>query len=183
MGREGVSFYQKDIYSKKKNRRKVKREMYIEKWKDTAFGTDYGNDFLNFLESIESDVLRLDLIYEVSNLQKIFEKNKTDIDVQLYQHNFEQFIHYEEAIIALVAVVIECYFNGSANMSKAYGNKVLRFNISKQESFFIEKKLRYIYENYQDFNLFEMLDEVTTPMVLSDISEMLEKLTIILKEK
>lgn len=31
--------------------------MFTEKWKDTAFGSDYGGDFQHFLEKIPSEKL------------------------------------------------------------------------------------------------------------------------------
>ena len=44
--------------------------MFLEQWKDTAFGSDYGGDFLEFLESFNNEVLSLNLLYTKSDLRK-----------------------------------------------------------------------------------------------------------------
>ena len=42
----------------------------IEKWKDTAFGSDFGGDFLELVESITDKDLSVDLIYRNTDLKK-----------------------------------------------------------------------------------------------------------------
>ncbi|MFC4162794.1 hypothetical protein ACFOWU_03955 [Epilithonimonas zeae] len=48
--------------------------MFIEKWKDIAFGSDFGGDFLQFLEKIPSEKLTLTEIYKLCDLQKYFDQ-------------------------------------------------------------------------------------------------------------
>lgn len=40
--------------------------MFIEKWKDTAFGTDYGGDFEAFLERIPAEILTMTEILNIA---------------------------------------------------------------------------------------------------------------------
>ncbi|SHG54973.1 imm68 putative immunity domain-containing protein [Pedobacter caeni] len=155
--------------------------MYIEKWKDTAFGSDYGGDFQSFLEEISNDKLTLTKVYERCDLKKYFDQpgllhQGTDNNVKLTNPDFDQFLHYEDAVIALTAVVVESELNGSADLSNAYGSKSLIFDITKEELVTLKNALTDIQDNPDKFILFEMLDEEGRIETLSDISEIIEQL-------
>lgn len=155
--------------------------MFIEKWKDTAFGSDYGGDFQRFLEQITTDKLTLSDIYERCDLKKYFDQpdalnQRTDNNVKLDNPNFDQFVHYEDAVIALTAIVAESELNGSADLSKAYGSKTLAFEITKEELVTLKKALSNIHDNPHKFILFEMLDEAGRNETLVDIAEIIEQL-------
>jgi hypothetical protein len=155
--------------------------MYIERWKDTAFGSDYGGDFKDFLEKIPVDKLTLTEIYKRCDLKKYFDQpdllnERTDNNVKLENSKFDQFVHYEEAVIALTAIVVESELNGFADLTKAYGSKTLIFDISKPELTLLRNALMYIYNNPNMFNLFEMLDDSGREETLSNIAEIIEQL-------
>lgn len=157
--------------------------MFIEKWKDTAFGSDFGSDFQSFLEGIDSDKLTFKQGYENCDLEKYFDNpellnERTDNNVQLANPDLEQYVHYEDAVIALSAIVAESELNGSADLIQAYGSKVLLFDITKEEIITLKTALVYIHENPNQFVLFEMLDEDGQTETLSDISEIIEQLQI-----
>lgn len=152
--------------------------MFIEKWKDTAFGSDHGGDFQQFLEKIPSKKLTLAEIYKHCDLKKYFDRpellrQRTDNNVQLENIDFEQFVHYEEAVIALTAIVAESEINGSADLIKAYGSKNLTFDISKEELLILKNALTYIQNHAEKFVLFEMLGNYKED-TLVDILEIIE---------
>ena len=162
--------------------------MFIEKWKDTAFGSDYGGDFKDFLEEIPGEKLTLADIYERCDLKKYFDDptlldEVTDNVVNLDNPEFDQYVAYEEAIIALTAIVVESELNGSADLTNAYGSKTLTFDISKNELLTIKKALTQIYEYPEKFVLFELcLDEERTE-TLYDIKEILSELNNCIEKK
>lgn len=156
--------------------------MWIEKWKDTAFGSDYGSDFQQFLEKIPGDKLTLSEIYERCDLKKYFDQpellnQRTDNNVQLHNPSFDQFIHYEDAVIALTAIVAESELLGSADLTQAYGSKVVTFEVTKEELTTLKNALTDIHSNPDKFVLFEMLDNTGRDETLSDMAEIIEQLT------
>ncbi len=163
--------------------------MYIEQWKDTAFGSDYGGDFLRFMEGIETDVLSLELLFNKCNLESLIKSRKSfleneygEYDVTLENNSgFEQTVAYEETIIALSAVIIECELNGKADLRETYGTKVVTFTISQAEIKLIRDALQDIHENPKSFVLFEMLPEECQTDTLNDISQMLNKMNACIK--
>ncbi len=163
--------------------------MYIEQWKDTAFGSDYGGDFLSFMETIEAEVLSLELIFNTCNLESRIQSRKSfleneygEYDVTLENNQgFEQTVPYEEAIIALSAVIIECELNGTADLRETYGTKVVTFAISQDEVTVIKDALQDIHENPTSFVLFEMLPEEDQAETRNDISQMIEKMNSCIK--
>jgi len=162
--------------------------MFIEKWKDTAFGSDFGGDFLQFLEKIPSEKLTLTEIYKLCDLQKYFDQpellnQRTDNNVWLENPDFKQYVHYEEAVIALTAIVAESEINGFADLTNAYGSKILTFDISKDELTTLKNALIDIKNNPNKFVLFEMLDEDEQAETLSDIEEIIEQLKISIERK
>lgn len=162
--------------------------MFIEKWKDTAFGSDYGSDFQSFLEEIASGKLTLKEIFENCDLEKYFNnpellKQRTDNNVQLTNSSFEQFVHYEGAVIALSAIVAESVANGSADLTLAYGSDVLIFDVTKEEITKLKNALTYIHDNPNLFVLFEMLDEDEKKETLKDIADIIEQLQISAEKK
>ncbi|WP_158960612.1 imm68 putative immunity domain-containing protein [Myroides fluvii] len=151
--------------------------MAIEKWKDTAFGSDYGGDFQQFLEKIPSKKLTLTEIYKRCDLKKYFDQpdllsQRTDNNVRLENPDFDQFVHYEDAVIALTAIVAESERNGSADLTNAYGSKILTFDISKEELLTLKKALTDIHNNTDKFVLFEMLGDDKED-ILVDILEII----------
>ncbi|KFF07514.1 imm68 putative immunity domain-containing protein [Flavobacterium reichenbachii] len=162
--------------------------MLIEKWKDTVFGSDYGGDFKDFLEGMGSGKLTLSEIYKHCDLKKYFDNpillnQSTDHNVQLENPDFEQFVHYEDAVIALTAIVVECELNGSADLKNAYGSKILSFEIGKPELIHLKNALAYIYGNAEKFVLFEMCSAEEREEALSDIAEIIEQLENCISKK
>jgi len=147
--------------------------MFLQEWENTAFGTDYGMDSLEFLEKIVESPLRLEHIYRYSNLQEILAKELTSTVNLFFYHNenFEQHVHIEEFIIALSAVVLESQFLGESN---------LKFKITDEELRLLHDALEQIFTHYEAFTLFEMLDEKSCQMVLNDVDDMLNKFRILL---
>ena len=161
---------------------------FIEKWKNTAFGSDFGGDFQQFLEKIPSEKLTLTEIYKLCDLKKYFNQpellnERTDNNVWLENPDFKQFVHYEEAVIALTAIVAESEINGSADLTNALGSKILTFDISKEELITLKNALTYIQNNPNKFVLFEMLDEEGQTETLSDIEEIIEQLRNSIEKK
>ncbi|WP_337085136.1 imm68 putative immunity domain-containing protein [Elizabethkingia anophelis] len=162
--------------------------MFIEKWKDTAFRSDFGGDFQQFLEKIPNEKLTLTEIYKRCDLKKYFDQpellnQRTDNNVRIENPEFEQFVHYEDAVIALTAIVVESEINGSADLTNAYGSKILTLDISKEELITLKDALSDIYNNPNKFVLFEMLDEEAQEETLSDIEEMIEQLKTSIEKK
>ncbi len=162
--------------------------MLIEKWKDTAFGSDYGGDFKDFLEEIPNDKLTLTDIYERCDLKKYFDTptlldEVTDNVVTLDNPDFDQYVAYEEAIIALTAIVVESELNGSADLTNAYGSKTLTFDIAKNELLTLKRALTQIYEYPEKFVLFELCLEEERIETLSDIKEILTELENCIEKK
>jgi hypothetical protein len=155
--------------------------MHIEKWKDIAFGSDYGLDFQQFLEQIQIEVLTLKDVYKLCDLQKYFDEpalllQRKDNNVTLYNGNFEQFVHYEDAVIALTAVVVESEMNGNADLSEAYGSKKLIFNVTKEELHKLHSAIAFIHSNPQHFILFDMLDNEAREETLTVMAEIIDQL-------
>ncbi|AEA45201.1 imm68 putative immunity domain-containing protein [Fluviicola taffensis] len=162
--------------------------MFIEKWKDTAFGSDYGADFQTFLEKIPKAKLTLTDIYERCDLKKYFDQpellnQRTDNNVKLENSDFEQFVHYEDAVIALTAIVTESELNGSADLRNAYGSKTLIFETTKEELTTLKNALEYIHRNFTKFILFEMLDNEGQIETLSDIADNIVQLESVIDNK
>lgn len=161
--------------------------MFIEQWKDTAFGSDYGSDFQSFLEELPHDKLSFTILYKYCDLKKYFDhpellNQRTDNNVKLNNSNFDQFVHYEDALIALAAIVAESELNGSADLTDAYGTKVLTFEITKEELTMLKNALVFIQENTAKFVLFEMLGEYKDE-TLSDLASIVDQLTTCINNK
>lgn len=162
--------------------------MFIEKCKDTAFGSDYGGDFQAFLEEIPSEKLTLTEIYKHCDLKKYFDQpellnQRTDNSVNLENTEFKQWVPYEEAVIALTAIVVESESNGIADLTNAYGAKILVFEISKNELLSLKKALNQIYEYPEKFVLFELCLEEERIQTFSDIKEILSELDNCIERK
>ena len=155
--------------------------MFIEKWKDTAFGSDYGGDFQQFLENLSTDQLTLSEIYTHCDLKKYFDQpdlllQRLDQNVYLQNSEFTQSVHYEDAVIALTAIVAECEMNGYADLSLAYGAKKVTFEISSLELLTLKHALSNIYDEPDRFVLFSMLDPEGRQETLSDLREIIDQL-------
>lgn len=155
--------------------------MFIEKWKDTAFGSDYGGDFKDFLEEIPDKKLTLASIYKRCDLKRYFDdpellRHQTDNNVKIDNDNFSHYIHYEDAVIALSAVVVESELAGAADLTKAYGSKKLVFEVYKHELILLKKAVSEIYDHPDNFILFDMLLSEETNQVRQDIAEIIDGL-------
>lgn len=155
--------------------------MFIEKWKDIAFGSDYGGDFKDFLEKLTGNPLSFADIFNHCDLQKYFNDpslllHETDNNVQLQNAAFEQYVHYEDAVIALTAVVVESEAAGQADLTQAYGTKVLQLQVAKPELETLFNAITFIYNNPDNFVLFEMLPDQERQETLAVISEMITEL-------
>jgi len=150
----------------------------IENWKDTAFGSDFGGDFLELVENITSDTLTMNLIYTNTDVKKYIDnpdvlKERTDNNVQFTNSKFEQYIHFEDLIIALSAIIVEAQINGQVDLTKAYGNKVLKFQAKKEELMPIYNALQTIYNSPDSYVMFEMCMEEEREETLTDIKNIL----------
>jgi hypothetical protein len=162
--------------------------MFIKNWKDTAFGSDYGNDFKDFLEKINTEPITLTEIYQQCDLRKYLDQPdllnlQTDNNVKLANPQFEQFVHYEDAVIALSAIVVESELNGAANLQEAYGSKTLTFKISKSELTTLSNALTHIYDNPDKFILFELCQNEERKQTLADIAEIMAGLKTCMQRK
>lgn len=163
-----------------KNRNK-KEIMFIEKWKDTAFGSDFGGDFQQFLEKIPSEKLTLVEVYKRCDLKKYLDhpellNQRTDNSVILENSEFKQWVPYEEAVIALTVIVVESELNGTADLRNAYGTKKITFEVEKNELLTLKSALTQIYEYPEKFVVFELCLEGERIQTLSDIKEILSEL-------
>ncbi|WP_299247452.1 imm68 putative immunity domain-containing protein [uncultured Aquimarina sp.] len=152
----------------------------IENWKDTAFGSDFGGDFLEFIENITGNMLTMDLIYTHTDLKKYIDnpdvlKERTDNNVQFTNSKFEQYIHFEDLIIALSAVIVEAGIHGHVDLTKAYGNKVLKFQTSKEEITPVYEALQTIYNTPDSYVMFEMCMKEEREETLNDIKDILSR--------
>ncbi len=159
----------------------------IEKWKDTAFGSDFGMTFLEFIEENFEKELSIRDIYNKTNIEKYIVnpkklKERTDNNVYLIDadeietiHYAEYFnyVHFEDLIIGLSAIIVESGINGKADLTKAYGNKSYIFKSEKSEIKSIYLALKDIYDNPKKYVLFEMMLEEETKETLKDIEEIL----------
>lgn len=155
--------------------------MLVEKWKDIAFGSDYGMDFLEFLQDIPTEPLTLSAIYQHCDIQQYFANpelltHRKDTNIFLDNAEGEQFVHYDEAVIALCAIVAECLVNGKADLTNAYGSKIIIFDISPTEIALLNKALSDILYHSEKYNLFEMLSPDETQETQRVLSEILENL-------
>ncbi len=153
----------------------------IERWKDTAFGTDFGGDFMNFLEEISTNTLTMADVFKNCDLEKYFSKpellnERTDNNVELYNQDFEMYVHYEDAVIALSAIVIECVVNGKADLRKAYGSKTLSFTISNPELVTLRNALVEIHDKPEKYILFEMCLDDEREETLTHMNEIIAEL-------
>jgi len=150
----------------------------IEHWKDTAFGSDFGGDFLELVENITIDTLTMDLIYTNTDVKKYIDdpailKERTDNNIQFTNSKFEQYIHFEDLIIALSVMIIEAKLNGEIDLTKAYGNKTLKFEGKKEEIKPIYNALQTIYNSPDSYVMFEMCMKEEREETLADIKNIL----------
>ena len=152
----------------------------IEKWKDTAFGSDFGGDFLELVEKITTKEFSIDLVYKNTDIKKYLDNSstletKTDNNVYFTNSKFEQYIHFEDLIIALSAMIVEGSVNGKIDLTKAYGSRILDFNLIKKEIKPIYFALKTIYKKPDNFVLFEMCTKLERKETLNDINEILKE--------
>lgn len=112
----------------------------IEKWKDTAFGSDFGGDFLELVEEISQDKeLSFDLIYSKTDLKKYLDEPsllelRTDNNVNFVDSPFNQYIHFEDAIIALAAMIVESGTeSGRLDLREAYETRSFNLLLVKMK--------------------------------------------------
>ncbi|EZH73447.1 hypothetical protein ATO12_16025 [Aquimarina atlantica] len=148
----------------------------IEKWRDTAFGSDFGGDFLDLIERISDDKLSMDLIYKNTDVKKYLDnpnllQERTDNNVKFTNTEYEQYIHFEDLIIGLSVIIVEAELNNEIDLTKAYGSKTVTFTFQKNEVKPICSALQVIYNNPDDYVLFEMCMEEERKETLNDIKE------------
>ncbi len=159
----------------------------IEKWKDTAFGSDFGGDFLEFIEDNFEKELSIKDIYNKTDIEKyiinpkelehrtdnnVYLIDADDIEIIHYGEYFN-YVHFEDVIIGLSSIIVESGINGKVDLTKAYGNKTFIFKSEKSEIKPIYLALKNIYENPKKYVLFEMMLEEETKETMKDIKEIL----------
>lgn len=150
----------------------------IGQWKNTAFGSDFGGDFLNLIEASFENTFCVQDIYKITDLEKYIQEpeilqSRTDNNIYFTNSKFEQYVHFEDCIIGLSAIVVESAVNGKVDLSQAYGNKVLRLDFEISDIRPIFTALRNIFEKPDDYSLFEMLSEKEREKTLKDINSIL----------
>lgn len=150
----------------------------IENWKDTAFGSDFGGDFLELIERIPETRITIDTIYKNTDLKKYIDnpkllENRTDNNVNFTISKFEQYVHFEDLTIALSAMIVESGLVGKVDLTKAYGTKIVDFKFYTEEVKPIYLALRKIYNNPENYVLFEICMEKEREETLNDIKEIL----------
>ena len=158
----------------------------IENWKDVAFGSDFGGDFLELIEKISDNEISIDLIYQNTDLKKYIEtpnllEKRTDNNVNFINSKFEQYIHFEDLIIGLSAMIVESGLNGKVDLTKTYGNKILDFKLDKTEIEPIYSALLKIHENPENYVLFEMCMKEERDETLKNIKEILTEFEKLIK--
>ncbi len=151
--------------------------MYIEKWKDTAFGSDHGSDFQSLLESIEAHPIRLQDVYVRCDLERLLPHSEHleggEGQVSIANPRFEQYVHYEEALIALSAAVIESEASGAVDMRQAYGARRLVFKLAEPELKLLHVALSRVVRESMLFTIFQLMGEAESEETLRDVEEML----------
>lgn len=150
----------------------------IENWQDTAFGSDFGGDFLTFIEKISEKELSIELIYQQSDIKKYFDdpaslELRTDNNVNFTHSKYQEYIHFEDFVIGLSAMIIESGVNGQLDLTKVDGTKTLTFQFTKDEISPIYHALQNIYTTPDKYVLFEMCMEEERKETLADIQEMI----------
>ncbi len=159
----------------------------IEKWKDTAFGSDFGMTFLEFIEENFEKELSIKGIYNKTDVEKYIVnpqklEERTDNNVYLidadgieiiHYGEYFNYIHFEDLIIGLSAIIVESGINGKVDLTKAYGNKTFIFKSEKSEIKPIYLALKNIYDNPKKYVLFEMMLEEEAKEIMKDIEEIL----------
>jgi len=130
----------------------------------------------------------LDLIYQYIDLKKYIDNpillnERTDTNVEFTNTNFEHSIHFEDALIALSAIIIESKINGKADLTKAYGTKILEFKSTNEEIKPIFRALQNIHAYPENYILFEMCLEKERQETLDNIEEMIKEFEKVLDEK
>lgn len=168
----------------------MKREMHLERWSDTAFGTDYGADFLAFIEHVTPSTVTLPALFARCDLERFLREpslleGRTDNDIRLRDPEVErgsayaeplQFVHYEDAVIALSAIAAECEANGFAELSRASGTRRLSAELADDELALLTGALRGIHDHPERFVLFEMCPGAAGEAVLEDLRDILRVL-------
>jgi len=96
-------------------------------------------------------------------------EQRTDNNVQFINSKFEQYIHFEDLIIALSAILVEAELHGLVDLTKAYGNKTIKFEVEKEEIKPIYKALQAIYNAPEKYVMFEMCMSEEREETLNDI--------------
>ena len=155
----------------------------IKAWKDTAFGSDFGSDILELIESNFDTSFSMQDIYQIMDIQKYLLEpkclqDKTDNNVYFLTPEYlqyQQYVHFENGVIALSALIIEAASHPQrvVDLRKAYGSKALTFNFSKDDIVPIYLALQKIAEYPDHYVLFELLAKDERESVLNDIRQML----------
>ncbi len=168
----------------------------IEKWKDTVFGSDFGMTFLEFIENRFEKNISISLLYQNTNVEKYLKNpellnDRTDNNVYLvdadeieiaHYENYFEYIHFEDFIIGLSAMIVESSINKKLDLRKAYGHKIYEFKYEKTEITPIYAALKNIYEYPNKYVLFEMCLEEEKKETLADVKEILIEFEKIINE-
>ncbi|MBK9578121.1 MAG: hypothetical protein IPO40_13680 [Fibrobacteres bacterium] len=154
----------------------------MEAWKDTAFGSDFGGDFLTLVESLDAPEVNLGVIYRRCDLQRYVADptlllKRTDNNVFFTPSEFEQYVHFEDAVIAIAAIMVESQAcDGVVDLTKAYGSKTIRFTSTNSDRLEILTALEGILANPDHYVLFEMCRGEERASTLADLHAMASEL-------
>lgn len=154
----------------------------IERWKDTAFGSDFGMDALDLVESIPGATLDLDAVFARCDLRKFLDspellEGRTDNEVVFTGSPYHRFVHYEDLVIALGAIFAESTLDGGAvDLSRALGSKRIHVRSTPQDRVRILEALERIVAHPDRHVLFEMCPGPQGEEVLADIRQMCQVL-------
>jgi hypothetical protein len=158
--------------------------MFIEHWKHTAFGSDFGSDVLRFLESFPGQKISLEDIYSRCDLRTYFAEpelllRRADNNVTFTVPSMGDMpitVHYEDMVIAICAVAAECAVAGTADLANAFGTKSVVLNTTDDELQTLERALTEIHQWPERFILFVMCGHEERQETLADVRSILEQL-------
>ncbi len=154
--------------------------MYFEKWDEIAFGSDDAMNFVDFIEMLPYDTLRLKNIFEYSDLDQHLNSENYIKENNTVRFEINEFVInplYEQALITLSAIIAECILNGSANLDNVFtGEKTLKFDIVRSELSLVINAVKHLVEHTEKYEIYELVDSYEEEFIeiITDILKTLE---------